>query len=290
MTRIVEVLAATAATFTAFGCLAPRSAVLGQTASALGPGGTEAALSMGALYQSQRSVPGTTTDEQGRTLTTQEVARGFAFPAIEADVGLGVTESIGFSLHASPAGLRPGMKMTLWQGRGALALMPHVGLGYGSSASSTYVTGIDGRLSEVQPAVLTTFIWSAGLKVMASHRSGVYGGAGYEIQSVTNVTAATSGVGGATTPTESRTGSIQHNASMALGFEVKLERSFLRPEIAVVLTPLIYSSTSDLVGRVVNEGGGGFSWMVMPTITVAVGHAGSTSRGDQEDDEQLRDE
>ncbi len=180
------------------------------------------------------------------------------------------------------------MKLTLLRGRASLALMPHGALGYGSSASVTQATGVDGRITEVAPSTVSTFTWMAGLEALASHRSGLYGGVGYALQSVTVSTSSISGSGNATQPVQSTTGSIQHHVSAAIGFDIRLDRVHLRPEIAAVLTPLLFSSTSDGAGRVVSEGGGGWGFLVMPTFTVAVAsEPDKTDRGREEDEAQL---
>ena len=191
------------------GCLTPRSAVLGQTAAPVGPGATEVGLASGFGYQSQAAPPFLTKDPTGtKDYYAQTLARGFSLPAFEANAQMGVTEMVAVNLHASSAGIQPGAKITLNRGFGQVALLPEVAFGYGSSASSTFLTGQDGRQNESSPTATTNLNFLGGLKVIASHRMGLYGGLGYDLQLSNSVTTGTSGVGNATQATESGTSSV----------------------------------------------------------------------------------
>ncbi|MBI3185002.1 MAG: hypothetical protein HYZ28_22910 [Myxococcales bacterium] len=270
------------------GCLTPRSAVLGQTASPIGLGASEVALSTGFAYQSQSAPPAQATDAQGRALPVQSVARGFGIPAFEANGQIGLADAWGLNLHASAAGLQPGAKWTLNKGPARLALMPQVGLGYSSSAASTFATGADGRQTELSPQATTSLVFLAGLKVLASHRSGVYGGVGYDFQSLTSVSTQMVGQGGAAQKVESSTGWLQHNIALALGYEWKLEWVRLRPEVAAIFTPAISSHVRS--GQSVVEAGGGHGFLLFPSLTFAIAtQAQKTDAGAEEDERRLQE-
>ncbi len=271
----------------AAGCLTPRSLVLGQTAAPVGAGAVEAGLATGFAYQSQQAPGALTTDSTGtKDLFGQDLSRGFSLPAFEANLQVGVSDRVAVNLHASPAGLQPGAKITLNRGFGQVALLPEVGVGYGSSATSTFFTGKDGRQTEANPTATTFFGFLAGLKLVASHRMGLYGGLGYDVQLTNSVTTGTTGTGGATSATLASAGTVQHNITGAIGFDWAFGQVHLRPELAAAVTPAIAVHTVTSAGTSDNSGGLGF--LILPTLTVAVA---SDPRRDEapaaEDEQQL---
>ncbi|MHB8878572.1 MAG: hypothetical protein ACYC8T_33150 [Myxococcaceae bacterium] len=251
------------------GCLTPRSVVVGQTAAPVGAGATEVGLATGFAYQSEMAPGYLTRDITGtRDLYAQKLSRGFSLPAFEANGQIGVSELVAVNLHASSAGIQPGAKITLNRGFGQVALLPEVAFGYGSSAASTFLTGQDGKQSESDPGATTSLNFLAGLKVIASHRMGLYGALGYDLQLSNAVTTGTSGVGGSAQATVNSVGSVQHNFTGAIGFDWKMGQVHLRPELAAAITPGI--SVHLVNGPDVSDNSGGLGFLIMPTLTLAV--------------------
>src|SRR4051812_28766292 len=97
----------------ATGCLVPRSMGTGITAAPLGPGVHEAAVSGGFTWQTQTDAP-EVTGTNNNSVTSYQTASGLSFPAVEANVELGLTRTFGLNFHASPAGVQPGLKIALF--------------------------------------------------------------------------------------------------------------------------------------------------------------------------------
>lgn len=223
---------------------------------------------VGYAVQTNPPVPGT---EGSEPVTNQVQNRGFALPGAEANVQQGFNEHIALNLHASSAGIQPGVKITVNKSRIAhFALLPAIALGYSSFGGSTFQSRADGRLIEANPTSTTSFSLMAGLKMLVSHRSGVYGGVGYDLMlhRVLTTTAPSSTVD----RTELTTVTIAHQISIAIGFDVALGRVHLRPEIAAAIYPGISQTFNTRVGAINNDVGvtGGFGWAILPGLGIAV--------------------
>jgi hypothetical protein len=252
------------------GCLTPRSVVLGQTAAPVGAGATEVGLSTGFAYQSQTAPSYWVKDSTGTVdLRAEPLARGFSLPAFEANGQIGVSDLVAVNLHASPAGIQPGAKLTLINGFGQLALLPEIAIGYGSVANSIYQSGQDGIQKEVSPTMTNSLNFLGGLKVIASHRVGVYGALGYDFQYQNSVTESVIGLGSSASTTRTSASTVQHNLTGAIGFDWAMGQVHLRPELAAAITVgIATSSVTGSSAAVENQGGLGF--LIMPTLTLAV--------------------
>ena len=113
------------------------------------------------------------------------------------------------------------------------------------------------------------FNFLGGLKVIASHRMGLYGALGYDLQLQSSVTTGTSGIGGAVATTTTNSSSVQHNLTGALGFDWTMGQVHLRPEVAAAVTVGI--QTRSVTGSdAAAENSGGLGFLIMPTLTLAV--------------------
>lgn len=249
-------------------CVTPRSVAMGYTAAPVGRGGAEVALTTGVGYSSMTSPPVRGTDGNGQPTTTQTVTRGFGLPTFEANAQFGFNQHVALNLHASTAGLQPGLKLTLNKSRNAkVALLPQVGVGYSSVGQSTFAAGVTGQLTEANPSSTTMFIFTAGLKFLVWHKSGFYGGLGYELMLTRSAQTGTVGTGNASQPFQTLATSAQHQIGAALGWDVVVGFLRIRPEIAAAVVPGI--STNYTSGGVTTEGTGGFAFAILPSFTVA---------------------
>ncbi len=264
----------------AAGCVAPRSLTVGQLAAPVGRGATEVGVFGGVLYGAQTDP--TLTDK------SQAVHRVFGAPTAEANVQHGFNDTFALNLHASNAGLEPGLKITLNRSRVAhVALLPAVGLGYGSYASSTLVDDGNGLLVETAPASVTSFTFLAGLKVLVSHRSGFFAGVGYDL--LYHRSLSTQDRGGPA-PAQTLTQSLSHQVSASVGFDFVIGAMVhLRPEVAFAVYPGGSKSIATLVppANVVNDGGaGGFGFVVLPGLSIAVASPVRELSADEREEEK----
>jgi hypothetical protein len=248
----------------AAGCVAPRSLTVGQMAAPVGRGATEVGVFGGILYGSQT--------DPALTDRSQTIHRVFGAPTAEANVQHGFNDTFALNLHASNAGLEPGLKVTLNRSRVAhVALLPAFGLGYGSYASSTLVDGGNGLLMETAPSAVTSFTFLAGLKVLVSHRSGFFAGVGYDL--LYNRSLSTQDRGGPA-PAQTLIQSLTHQVSASVGFDFVIgSMVHLRPEVAFAVYPGGSKTIATLVppANVVNDGGaGGFGFAILPGLSIAV--------------------
>ncbi len=251
-------------------CLTPRSLSYQTMAAPLGRGATEVNVFGGFGYVSQTDPPISAT-EGAEPVTNQVQRRGFGLPAAEANIQHGLSDHVALNIHASSAGLQPGMKFTVNRSKVAhFALLPAVAFGYASVGSSTFQSHVDGRLTEVNPASTTSFSFLAGLKLLVSHRSGVYGGLGYDLLLHRILT--TSAPSSMVDRTETLSVSIGHQISAAIGFDVALGRVHLRPEIAAAVYPGVSQDLSTRVGSTQSDRSvnGGFGWAIMPGLGISV--------------------
>lgn len=253
--RIVGVLVVIAAT--TGGCITQRSLMLGQMASAVGKGGADLSVSTGAMYAAQTSPPYDTTVSGGETQSNQASGKGFSLPWFEANANYGLSDRVGLNLHMSPAGIQPGAKFTLNRSLIAhIALLPQVGVGYGSTGTSTFVAGSNGIQTEVSPTSVTRFLFTAGLKVLISHRSGFFSGLGYDLYYTRSANNGTTGTGGTVMLTQTINTSLEHLISIALGFNVAVGMVSIRPELDFAVIPAISTTSQSGLGNTVGASGG----------------------------------
>ena len=259
----------------ASGCIVPRSMTIGQMGAPVGRGATDVGVYTGFLYASQTNptLPGTPTAD-GNATTNQEKTNAFSIPAIEANIQHGFSDRVGLNVHASSAGLQPGLKLTLTKSKiAAVSLMPQVAFGYASLGASTFVAGPDGVQVETAPHSSTSFTFLGGLKVLFSHRSGFYAGIGYDFIFNRNYNASIVGsaqVGDKSEVVYSTTG---HQISASIGLDITLGMVHLRPEVAFAVYPGIAQTISGRVGATDMApvgGSGGFGFAIFPGFTLAV--------------------
>jgi hypothetical protein len=255
------------------GCVLPRSMIVGQTAAPIGRGAMEVGAFTGVQYASQTSPPFTSTDQVGGTVTTQERRTAFALPGAEANLQYGVSERLALNVHASPAGLQPGVKWTLNRSPVAsVALLPAVAFGYGSVGGVTAEAGADGLLRERNPTTTTSFTFLGGLKLLVSHRGGFFAGVGYDFTLNRSLSSAVIGSGNVQDRLETLTVTTGHQLSASVGIDIAFGMVHLRPEVAVAVNPgLAMSVTTRQPPNETNaSAGGGFGFAIFPGFTIAV--------------------
>jgi hypothetical protein len=273
------------------GCITPRSMTLGQMASGVGKGATEVGVFTGVGYVSQTNPPVEVKTVAGDTLVNQDVARGFALPTAEANIAYGFSDRISFNVHGSPAGVEPGVKFTLNKSKVAnVALLPALGMGYGSIGTVTLSAGPDGRITEVAPGSNTSFLFLGGLKLLVSHRSGFFFGVGYQFLfgRALHSVAGNSTVDAVTTVTVS----TQHQLGASVGMDIAFGLVHLKPEIAFAVAPGVNMTWYTSVGTASptsSAASGGFAFAFLPGFTLSVASP-SKSRGDDDDVEEKHDE
>ena len=252
------------------GCVTPRSMVIGQMAAPVGRGATEVSVFGGVGYASQTDPP---IPSQDGTTSTQQTNKGFTAPGAEANIQHGFDDHFALNVHASPAGLEPGLKWTLNTSRIAhVALLPAVGIGYASYANSTLQSDSSGVQTELAPGTTTSFTFLGGLKVLVSHRSGFYAGVGYDLlfnRSVATVDRGTT-AGGSSSRTTTQT--LAHQLSASVGFDIALGMVHIRPEVAFAVYPAIskYVEVSTPPTATADGYAEGFGWAIFPGFSVAV--------------------
>jgi hypothetical protein len=250
-------------------CVVPRSMAVGQMAAPVGPGATEVGVFGGVLFASQLNPPYSTGAEG---VWSQDRHQDFAAPGAEANIQYGFDNQLGLNLHASSAGLQPGLKWTLNRSRVAhVALLPAVAMGYASHAHSTFTAGADGIVTENSPGSVTSFTFLAGLKFLVSHRSGFFAGVGYDL--VFNRSLDTSNIGASTDRTEVTTQTLAHQISVSVGVDLAMGLVHIKPELALAVYPAVSSSiTTRLPTAAETTVGawGGFGWAIFPGITLSV--------------------
>ncbi len=247
--------------------------MIGQMAAPVGRGATDVGVQTGFIYASQTNPQFPGQDGIGDPIKTNERTSGFTIPAFEANLNAGFNEHVALNVHASSAGLQPGLKLTLNKSKVAhVALMPQVAFGYASLGASTFVAGDDGVLVETAPRSQTSFTFLAGLKFLFSHRSGFYAGVGYDFIFNRNYNAAIVGATNVTEKSEIINSTTGHQISASVGLDITLGMVHLRPEIAFAVTPGIGQSITRRSGTdditVAASGGGG--WAIFPGFTIAI--------------------
>lgn len=270
------------------GCLVPRSMTLGQMAAPVGRGAMEVGVFTGVQYATQTDPPFTTQDASGATLTNQKKSAAFALPGAEANLQYGFTDQVALNVHASPAGLQPGVKWTLNKSRVAnVALLPAVAFGYGSVGSALYTAGADGVQRENSPTSNTSFTFLGGLKVLVSHRSGFYAGVGYDFTLNRSLSSYVIGTGNVQDKVDTLTITTGHQISAAVGLDIAFGMVHLRPEVAFAVTPGL--ATSVTVRQPPNEtnasAGGGFGFAIFPGFSIAVDSPRREKTAQEEEEE-----
>ncbi len=239
----VQVLALVAAV--AAGCVTPRSVGLGQTAQVMGAGGAAVGTSAALLVELNRASGGS-----GTNSTT------VAFPSVEANGALGLTDSLDLNVHLSSAGLQPGVKIALLTGAFKVSVLPQVALLI-VSANNSNTAGASS--SQLNVGIL------AGLRFLVSHETGLFGGLAYDFQYGTISLAGVTGGG-----TSSSTSVMAHNLTFNVGYDLKFGRFHLQPELAFVVTPT-YSAGS---GASTSSAGPVFAFL--PAVTLCVENSASS--------------
>ncbi|MEW5739064.1 MAG: hypothetical protein AB1938_09060 [Myxococcota bacterium] len=274
----------------AMGCVMPRSMTLGQMAAPVGRGAMEVGVFTGVQYGGQSDPPFTTTTVGGETQTNQKSSNTFALPGAEANLQYGFTDQVALNVHASAAGLQPGVKWTLNKSKVAhVALLPAVAFGYGSTRSAIYVAGANGVQSETAPASTNAFSFLGGLKFLVSHRSGFFAGVGYDFQLLRSRSTFVQGSGNVSDNAEAVTVSIGHQVAASVGMDIAFGMVHLRPEIAFAIQPGIATTqTTRVMGNPDNvlSGGGGLGWAIFPGFTIAVASPRREKTAAEEEEEE----
>lgn len=273
------------------GCLVPRSMTLGQMAAPVGRGATEVGVFTGVQYASQTNPAFSGQDSLGDPRTTQEKTNGFSLPAFEANLQHGFSDSVALNVHASSAGLQPGLKLNLNKSKVAhVALMPQVAFGYGSVGASVFTAGADGVQTEGSPSSKTSFTFLGELKFLFSHRSGFYAGVGYDFIFNRNYNASIIGGGNVSDKQEVIVSTTGHQISAAIGIDIKLGMVRLRPEVAFAVTPGIGQNITTRVPPNENTLGasGGFGFAIFPGFTMAIASEPRALTEEEEEEEAAR--
>lgn len=245
---------------------------LGQTAAPLGRGATEVGVFGGVMYASQTS-PGFESTTAGDPTTTSTQGRAFGAPLAEANIQHGFDDHVALNVHASSAGLQPGLKWTLNKSKVAhVALLPAVGLGYGSYGQTTSVSGADGVLMEGSPSTTTSFTFLAGLKFLVSHRSGFFAGVGYDFLLNRSLNTVDRGTANSGDRSAMLTLTTMHQISASVGFELAFGMVRIKPEVAFAAYPGIATTITNQINTAADpvRGRGGFGWAIFPGFTVSV--------------------
>lgn len=273
------------------GCITPHSMTLGQMAAGVGRGATEVGVFTGFQYGEQLNPAVAGVDAAGDPTSTQAKTRAFGLPSAEANLQYGFSDQVGLNVHASPAGLQPGLKLTLNKSKVAnVALLPALGVGYASVLQSTYVAGIDGQQVEGARTTNTSFTFLVGLKFLFSHRSGFYAGVGYDL--LLNNAVLTTANSATTDRAESRVFTLQHQIMAAVGLDISFGLVHLRPEVAFAVMPGIAQTSTALSGStpgtpVTNSGG--FGWALFPGFSLAVATpVKPRSEADEEEEDRAK--
>jgi hypothetical protein len=243
----MKLLLATAPLLLAGACI-PHSAAVGQTAVPIATGGAEVAMSIG-VAQSRNTVYENDGDPAGPQEDTMVQTQ---LPAIESNFLYGLGEQLGLNLHASSAGLQPGLKITVVNGPELhVALLPAFGIGV-FSQSDPDDAGSTGSFDSI------TIL--AGGRVLLSSTNGVYGALGYDFQR-TSADDPDTGEEAATYDFHRMTGAIGCDIHLGKGFHV-------RPEMAV-LYGLAGTATDESTMGVTQEADLD-SLVLFPSVTFAV--------------------
>jgi hypothetical protein len=228
------------------GCIVPRAAGYGFTAAPVGAGGADVGLAMGLIYQQESSTQNSVTSTSRQT----------QLPAFEANAQLGITDQLSVNLHASQVGLQPGAKITILRDPVMVAVVPQIGGGFITKGATT-TTGS----TSTESGGGTSFTFLGGLHAVVSVPAGFYAGLGYDFQYISQATQQQ--VGG-NTNTAYQQG---HNVGGVIGYELRLGAVALRPEIAVLFTPLAKNQSNN--GTTTTDAPDSSGIFVFPNISFA---------------------
>jgi hypothetical protein len=262
----------------ASGCIVPRSMVLGQMAAPVGRGATEVGVFSGVQYASQTNPTFDARNDINDPIKTTERTAGFSIPSFEANLQHGFNEKFALNVHASQAGIQPGLKWTLNDSKVAnVALLPAVAFGYASTGGATLTSGVvngvsDGVQAEGGNNSHTSFTFLGGLKLLFSHRSGFYAGVGYDFIFNRNYNAAIVGAVGVTDKQEIILTTTSHQISASVGIDIKLGMVRIRPEVAFAVYPGIGQSRTVRLAPADDtvSSTGGFGFAIFPGFTIAI--------------------
>jgi len=223
------------------------------TAVPLGVGASDVGLALGGIYQQE------TSSEPG---TGSGTSRQTQIPAFEANAQLGVTPQVGVTLHASEAGLQPGVKITALHDPVMLAVIPQIGGGFVTRATATTSGG-----TTANGNAITSFTFLLGVRAVVSLPVGLYAGLGYDRQYISQAIRNANG----TTTTDFQQA---HNVGGAIGYELRVGSIALRPELAVLFTPLAKNQSNNGITTADRPDSSGL--FLFPNITIA---AVSTPQG-----------
>ena len=249
-------------------CAMPRSAGFGQTAMPLPSGAAEVGISPGLGFQATSGPP----IPVGGGVSNVAGGRNLALPAGEGNLAFGLTDTVGLNLHFSPAGVQSGAKLAFPHSSLSFALMPELGLAYWSRGSTTTQTRPSGTAS-TDTGGTSNFGVLFGAKAFASHSSGLYAGAGYAYQRV--------GTSQLSTPATTRGSvNVSHALSLAAGFELGSGAIKVRPEMAVVILPVV--GGWNVNGATATWAGSGSELVLFPNVTVALQSAHPAAKAEPE--------
>lgn len=273
------------------GCVTPRSMTIGQMAAPVGRGATEVSVFGGVMYGNQ-SDPPTKVATVDSTVDSQVQHRVLGAPLAEANIQHGFDEHFALNIHASSAGVEPGLKWTVNTSRFAhVALLPSIGVGYASYANSTFNSGNDGVQTEVAPGSTTAFTFLAGLKILVSHRSGFFAGVGYDFLFNRSVSSVDRGTGASGDASRTTTQTLAHQASASVGFDIALGMVHIRPEVALAIYPGIakyFTVHAPPSADTQDGGGGGFGWAIFPGFSIAVQSPRRELTDDEKEEERAK--
>ncbi|MFT3708208.1 MAG: hypothetical protein QM817_11195 [Archangium sp.] len=260
------------------GCIVPRSMVTGQMAAPVGRGATDIGVYTGVQYAQQTNPAYIGQDAvTGDPNSIALRSTGFSMPAFEANLQYGFNDHVGLNVHASSAGIQPGVKLTVNKSKVAhFALLPQVAFGYASTGSTSLVAGPDGVQVPTSPTSGTSFTFLGGLKLLVSAKfnktAAFFAGAGYDFIFNRNFNSQLLGTGNSTDAASTINSTTAHQISVSVGIDIALGWVHLRPEVALGFYPGIAQS------RTVNNppdsntvaATGGFGWAIFPGFTLAV--------------------
>lgn len=277
------------------GCIVPRSMITGQMAAPVGRGATDVGVFTGVQYGSQTNPGFVGQDAIGDPITTAQRSSGFSLPAFEANLQYGFNDHVGLNVHASSAGIQPGVKLTVNKSKVAhFALLPQVAFGYGSTGSTSLVSGADGVQREQSPSSSTSFTFLGGLKLLVSAKfnktAAFFAGAGYDFIFNRNFNAALLGSGSVTDSSSTINSTIGHQISVSVGFDIALGWVHLRPEVAFGVYPGISQSktVNNPPDSTTVAATGGFGWAIFPGFTLSVQSPQRELTAEEEEEEAER--
>lgn len=273
------------------GCIVPRSMILGQMAAPVGRGVTDATVFAGVQYAEQTNPRYEGRNDIDDPIATEEKTTGFSAPNFEANVQHGFNENVAFNVHASSAGIQPGLKWTVNRSKIAhFALMPQVAFGYASTGTAVNTYGNDGVQIAGQPTTRTSFTFLGGLRAFASHNSGFYGGVGYDFIFNRNFSKTRVGDSNASVEQDTIFSTTGHQISVNVGFDIAIGFVHIRPEIAVAFYPGIGQSRTinTASDSVTQSATGGFGWAIFPGFSIGVQSPRRELTQDEEEEEAAR--